>query len=383
MTANRSKTPNKLLVLNDEESPNSPVSTNRGKRRNTTDKTKHSISPLNSAQLSPTPSGIPVLGEGGGLLDGFSDEAQTSPGSRPGSRSGSRPGSSASKSVPPSPHSGSSLRRQPTPTKQILLQAVKRKEEKEGPIPLEPDLTWGTFIRTPRSFPNTSRKSPEAYNVSKPESLPNEEEKIIGAHAMDREFSSLIAASANGLSESSGLIESERPELKRGESLSKSENPEHDEESSSSTEEGDVTEDEDDIIGHKGKAPNNLLMEFLTAIMEKDYQTAAKLCKMILIYEPDNKEALSFAPLIEEKMKLDEEADVDESEGVDDEEDEDDDEEDDEKGEEDGEDSVEDSDEDEDGDDEEEDEEEEGSDHGSQSDNDSDGPLDSGFSDGT
>ncbi|KAK3575887.1 hypothetical protein CHS0354_032106 [Potamilus streckersoni] len=373
MNANKPITPRKLQVLNDEESRYSPVSTERGIRKNTTDKAKHSISPLSSAQFSPIPFDIPVLGEGGGLLDGFYDEAQTSPGSRPESRSGSRPGSSASKSVPPSPHSGSSLRRQPTPTKQISLQAVKRKEEKEGPIPLEPDLTWNSFIRTPRSFPNTSRTSPEANKVSKPEIHTDKEGNIIGAHAMDSEFSSLIAASADGLKDNSGPIQPERPELKKSGSLYKSEDPENDEESSSSTEEGDVAEEED-LIGHKGKAPNNLLMEFLTAVMEKDYQTAAKLCKMILIYEPDNKEALSFAPLIEEKIKLDEEADVNESEGVDEEGEEEEEEEDDEKEEDDGDDSEEDSDADE--------EDEEGSDHDSESENDSDGPLDSGFSDG-
>ncbi|KAK2184668.1 hypothetical protein NP493_257g01029 [Ridgeia piscesae] len=61
------------------------------------------------------------------------------------------------------------------------------------------------------------------------------------------------------------------------------------------------------------KAPNQLLIEFVTSLMSEDYVTAKKLCEMILIYEPTNKEALQFQPLINEKIQLDEERETEES----------------------------------------------------------------------
>ncbi|XP_067331776.1 glutamate-rich protein 2 isoform X2 [Channa argus] len=56
------------------------------------------------------------------------------------------------------------------------------------------------------------------------------------------------------------------------------------------------TEDED------LKAPVELIMEFLRAMMDRDFQMAIKLCQMILIYEPDNAEASEFLPLIRKKL---------------------------------------------------------------------------------
>lgn len=91
----------------------------------------------------------------------------------------------------------------------------------------------------------------------------------------------------------------------------------------------DESDEEDDLIGRKGKAPNQLLMEFLDCMMTEDYTTAEKLCKMILIYEPENPEALSFLPVIQEKIKQEEEEDEesDEESDSDDDDDEDDDDE--------------------------------------------------------
>ena len=59
-----------------------------------------------------------------------------------------------------------------------------------------------------------------------------------------------------------------------------------------------------DTSVEEAKAPTQLLMEFLNAVMEKDYETAEKLCKMILMYEPKNEEALSFQTLIAERKEL-------------------------------------------------------------------------------
>ncbi|XP_033024182.1 glutamate-rich protein 2 isoform X2 [Lacerta agilis] len=51
-------------------------------------------------------------------------------------------------------------------------------------------------------------------------------------------------------------------------------------------------------------APLQLMGEFLKAIMEQKYSLAKKLCQMILIYEPENPEALQFLPLIQKKLVL-------------------------------------------------------------------------------
>ncbi|KAI8778179.1 glutamate-rich protein 2 [Biomphalaria glabrata] len=56
------------------------------------------------------------------------------------------------------------------------------------------------------------------------------------------------------------------------------------------------------------RAPNELLMEFIDCLMKKDYKNAEKLCQMILLFEPKNPEALKFQPLLQRKLKLDERA---------------------------------------------------------------------------
>ncbi|CAH1114237.1 unnamed protein product [Psylliodes chrysocephalus] len=50
-------------------------------------------------------------------------------------------------------------------------------------------------------------------------------------------------------------------------------------------------------------APTEILAEFLSAVMLKDYVTALKYCKLILQYEPDNSTAKEFYPLILEKLQ--------------------------------------------------------------------------------
>ncbi|XP_034087933.1 glutamate-rich protein 2 [Gymnodraco acuticeps] len=41
--------------------------------------------------------------------------------------------------------------------------------------------------------------------------------------------------------------------------------------------------------------------------MDRDLQLASKLCRMILIYEPDNPEASEFLPLIQKKLSQEQE----------------------------------------------------------------------------
>ncbi|XP_067143333.1 glutamate-rich protein 2 isoform X2 [Centruroides vittatus] len=65
--------------------------------------------------------------------------------------------------------------------------------------------------------------------------------------------------------------------------------------------------DEDETV----TAPIEVLAEFLSAVMSKDYKSALNYCRIILQYEPENKTAKEFLPLIEEKLKL--EAKLDEN----------------------------------------------------------------------
>ncbi|XP_049603096.1 glutamate-rich protein 2 isoform X1 [Syngnathus scovelli] len=53
--------------------------------------------------------------------------------------------------------------------------------------------------------------------------------------------------------------------------------------------------------------PVELLMEFLRALTDKDYQQAKRLCKIILIYDPLHPEASEFLPLIQAKLSEEEE----------------------------------------------------------------------------
>uniref|UniRef100_A0A671WPT6 Glutamate rich 2 n=1 Tax=Sparus aurata TaxID=8175 RepID=A0A671WPT6_SPAAU len=69
--------------------------------------------------------------------------------------------------------------------------------------------------------------------------------------------------------------------------------------------------EEEDVEDEELKAPVELIIEFLRAVMDGDFQLASKLCQMILIYEPDNPEASEFLPLIQKKLSEDEDDDDD------------------------------------------------------------------------
>ncbi|XP_045210078.2 uncharacterized protein LOC123561640 [Mercenaria mercenaria] len=128
-------------------------------------------------------------------------------------------------------------------------------------------------------------------NVLKAGSQPQKRkgENVIGRHAMDKNQETAVGAGTQD--EKTGQNESDKK----------------DEASAETSSEEESDDEEEDLIGEKGKAPNALLMEFLTCMMEEDYENSEKLCKMILIYEPENQEALSFFPLIQEKLRQEEE----------------------------------------------------------------------------
>ncbi|XP_074506602.1 glutamate-rich protein 2 isoform X1 [Sebastes fasciatus] len=87
--------------------------------------------------------------------------------------------------------------------------------------------------------------------------------------------------------------------------------------------------EEEDVEDEDVKAPVELIMEFLRAVMDRDFQPASKLCQMILIYEPDNPEASEFLPLIQKKLLEEQEAEQSTEEEEEEEEEEEDDDDDD------------------------------------------------------
>lgn len=60
----------------------------------------------------------------------------------------------------------------------------------------------------------------------------------------------------------------------------------------------------DESVDEQNKAPMEILAEFLSALMSREYKTALGYCQQILQYEPSNKTALEFYPLIQQKIKL-------------------------------------------------------------------------------
>lgn len=280
-------------------------------------------------------------------------------GSRPPSQAFQRPWSRSSMgSVPPRPDSSLS-RRMATPTKQISLQAVKRKEESSEPFLPDVDFAalnldksysraWdlGIYDENDSSRVSTPKYDSEAEMYAPQHAtqlrLPrlHESEELVDHRIELTENSraesllagpshtTLVAASSNRIQEDRNA-ENTHP-FPSTEHIIEAQNEEGE----------DDDEEEEDSDEEERKAPNELLIEFVECLMKKDYKNAEKLCKMILLYEPSNPEALKFQPVIEEKLRLDAEAEADEEEEEeDDEEDEDDDADDDDNDEDDDDDS--------------------------------------------
>ncbi|XP_063424957.1 transcription initiation factor TFIID subunit 11-like isoform X2 [Mytilus trossulus] len=214
---------------------------------------------------------------------------------------------SASQKNPPvsSRSSSQASRRTPTPTKQISLTAVRRREEsfhqEDDPSKVE-ELRKSMKLEAERSF------------VKEPTDL-NEfvvERNTAGSHVTKTKKTSRHNCYHNGDVETAVQNEKKKPipEMpKKPVDKATSNTTDKKKEESSSEESSDEEEEE-------RKAPNQLLMEFLECIYAKDFPTAAKLCKMILIFEPDHPVALQFQPVIEEKIQQDIEAEQ-EGEGSD------------------------------------------------------------------
>ncbi|XP_005103914.1 glutamate-rich protein 2 isoform X2 [Aplysia californica] len=264
----------------------------------------------NSAAKCSTPQGRKLIQQSGSLeiIDGnvYGSKQQSSGNSRPPSQSSDRSWSRASVgSIPP--RSDSSLsKRTLTPTKQISLQAVRRKEESTEPFVDHVDwrsLTQDSSHRAAWSDPSTEIED-QSQRLGKLK-LPK--------HREDDE----TAVMENGDEE---VEASAASKVMTAKEMNAEEKEEDDKETESTDEDDDEDEDDEDDESEKKKlrAPNELLMEFVDCLMKKDFKVADKLCKMILLYEPENAEALKFKPLIEEKIQLDAEAENEESDDDDD-----------------------------------------------------------------
>jgi len=101
---------------------------------------------------------------------------------------------------------------------------------------------------------------------------------------------------------------SNQPPIKDSERLSS----DNDENASSNEEDyssDDESSDEESSDEEEIRAPIELIGEFIQYIRGAQWEKAKKLCSMILIYEPQNAEALQFKPLIEERLQMAEESD--------------------------------------------------------------------------
>merc|ERR1712004_194943 len=66
-------------------------------------------------------------------------------------------------------------------------------------------------------------------------------------------------------------------------------------------------------------APVELKAEFVQCLQSKDWANALKLCKMILIYEPENPTASEYITVLEERIQIEEEATTEDETSSDDE----------------------------------------------------------------
>ncbi|XP_060075984.1 glutamate-rich protein 2-like [Ylistrum balloti] len=206
---------------------------------------------------------------------------------------------------------GSSSRRTPTPTKQIALQAVRRKDDgvKESFDDVDlAELNSTLKLESERSFLERDNSSTD---LKKGDRVSGFKVKLPNGYGARPK-------------ESDGTEEIEKKESVPN-SISKQKTtdskPKTTEVSSKTEDSSDEDEDEDEDNpaswqeGSEKTAPMQLMMEFIGCLMQGDYPNAAKLCKMILMYEPDNAEALKFQPLINEKIELDAQPDDDSGSG--------------------------------------------------------------------
>lgn len=195
--------------------------------------------------------------------------------------------------MPPQNQSNSQNRRTPTPTKQVSLRSVSRREEDSQGYEETIDMEE---LRQSLSRENSRIYEPRV-----------EEENIQGAN-------SKVARKSYNSSHSDGnkkppFVVSSNASIPPPKSVKAPQKPKEKPPLQGATggEENEDSSSSDSEEEEERRAPSQLLMEFLECLMKKEYVVAAKLCKMILIYEPNHPTALQFQPVLEEKILIEQE----------------------------------------------------------------------------
>ncbi|XP_055997515.1 glutamic acid-rich protein-like [Ostrea edulis] len=195
--------------------------------------------------------------------------------------------------VPPQGSNKAQSRRTPTPTKQVNLKVVSRR----GDSPECED-----FVDMEELRQSLSRENSRIFE-------PKEEEKVI--HGANSKSTRRGHSCSHGDGyEKPFVVPSKAPKPQQKKPVKappkvveKKPPPEGAEGGKEDSSNSDSEEEEEE----ERKAPSELLMEFLECLMKKEYTIAAKLCKMILIYEPNHPTALQFQPVLEDKILIEEE----------------------------------------------------------------------------
>lgn len=197
------------------------------------------------------------------------------------------------KRMPPQNQSSSQSRRTPTPTKQVSLRSVSRREEDSQGYEETIDMEE---LRQSLSRENSRIYEPQV-----------EEENIQGAN-------SKVSRKAHSCNHNDGnkkppFVVSSNASIPPPKSVKAPLKPKEKPplEGATGGEESEDSSSSDSEEEEERRAPSQLLMEFLECLMKKEYVVAAKLCKMILIYEPNHPTALQFQPVLEEKILIEQE----------------------------------------------------------------------------
>ncbi|XP_064617926.1 uncharacterized protein LOC135482034 [Liolophura sinensis] len=203
--------------------------------------------------------------------------------------------------------------RTPTPTKQVFLTTVRRKDGVETEE--RPDSGFSQASRRLNGFYGDVQSVTSKLNKPHPEEVKQVANR--GDHS-GRTHTARCNADGYPLcsnKNNSGPADSDLPPTELDQNKPRDElkshrsdqvNPDDDADDKEEEDSDDDDDEDGDEREDRNKAPSQLLMEFLGCLMEKDYKNAEKLCKMILLYEPEHPEALKFQPLIQEKLQQEE-----------------------------------------------------------------------------
>nr|XP_022287067.1 transcription initiation factor TFIID subunit 11-like [Crassostrea virginica] len=212
------------------------------------------------------------------------------------------------KRIPPQNGNKSQNRRTPTPTKQVNLKSINRRDDSPG---------YGETVDMEELRQSLSRENSRIYEPQLPEG------NIHGTNSKTTRNHNCASSNIEENKRKPFVVSSNvsKPPLKSVKAPPKPQVKPTPEGATGGVDEEEESSSDSDEEEEERKAPSQLLMEFLECVMKKEYTVAAKLCKMILIYEPNHPTALQFQPVLEEKILLDQEKENESGSGESDDED--------------------------------------------------------------